>query len=274
MSDKRSLGDRCKEYEKATEIYLTRRVPVIIRLDGCAFHTLTRGMNRPFDDNLIECMQRTTQALVKNIEGCSFGYTQSDEITLLLTDYTRIETCAWFDYRKSKVESVAASMATAFFNHEFMAKFPERYDKKPALFDARAFNVPKDDVVNVIIWRQQDCTRNSIQMVGRAHFSHKELDHKSCEAIQEMLFSQKGINWNDTETHKKRGTCVYKRSVCIKDGLTYNLDDKDGFPKSKEDRLQILGNPTIRTEYVIDTEIPIFTQDRNYIQKWVDVDKE
>jgi len=268
MSDKRSLGDRCKEYEKAAEIYLTRRVPVIIRLDGCAFHTLTRGMNRPFDDNLIECMQRTTQSLVKSIEGCNFGYTQSDEITLLLTDYTRIETCAWFDYRKSKVESVAASMATAFFNHEFMAKFPERYDKKPALFDARSFNVPKEDVVNVILWRQQDCTRNSIQMVGQANFSHKELQGKSCDEIQEMLWSQKNINWNDIETHKKRGTVVYKEivSICPQCKSICSPPVCSHCTACHVENIQ-------RTNYKIDTNPPIFTQDRGYIQKWVDVDK-
>jgi tRNA(His) 5'-end guanylyltransferase len=269
-----SLGDRMKGYENISRNHLVRRVPVVIRLDGKAFHTLTRGMDRPFDDRLIKTMQETTQALVKNIEGCSFGYTQSDEISLLLTDYKNIETQAWFDYNVQKMTSVAASMCTAYFNGFFVKNFLDAGNGKVAFFDARAFNVPKDEVVNCFIWRQQDCTRNSIQMVGRAHFSHKELDHKSCDDIQEMLFSQKGINWNDTETFKKRGTCVYKRSVCIKDGLTYNLDDKEGYPKSKEDRLQILGNPTIRTEYVIDKESPIFTQDRNYIQKWVDVDKE
>jgi len=257
MKKQSSLGTRCKTYEKATEIYLTRRTPVIIRLDGVAFHTLTKGMNRPFDDDLIECMTKTTQSLVKNIEGCEFGYTQSDEITLLLTDYKKLETQAWFDYRKSKIESVAASMATAYFNHEFMAKFPERYDRKPAFFDARAFNVPREDVVNVVIWRQQDCTRNSIQMVGQANFSHKQLHGKSCDAIQEMLWQEHNINWNDTETHKKRGTCVYKttRFVPLSQGLS-------------------AVGMSQRTEYTIDREIPIFTQDREFVQQWVDVEED
>jgi len=265
--DKTSLGDRMKtNYESVSQTRLTRRTPVIIRLDGKAFHTFTKGMKRPFDENLIQCMTTTTRNLVENIEGCEFGYTQSDEISLLLTDYKKFKTQAWFDYKVQKIVSVAASMCTAYFNRIFFKNYGFG---KPAFFDARVFSIPKEEVVNYFIWRQQDATRNSIQMVGQSVFSHKELHGKSCDEIQEMLWSQKGINWNDIDTEKKMGSCVYKRyfvsemkqtSINVVDNKAVSVGyDYDG---------------TIRTEYYIDKEPPIFTKDRDYIQKFVDVDKE
>lgn len=261
--DKTSLGDRMKtNYESVSQTRLLRRTPVIIRLDGKAFHTFTKGMKKPFDERLMSTMQLTTQRLVCDIEGCEFGYTQSDEISLLLTDYKKFETQAWFDYKIQKVVSVAASMCTAFFNDFF-----ESGGRGPAFFDARVFNIPKEEVVNYFIWRQQDATRNSIQMVGQSVFSHKELHGKSCDEIQEMLWSQKGINWNDIDTVKKRGSCVYKRY------FVSEMNQKS--IKSIGDRMVSVGfDGTIRTEYHIDEEPPIFTKDRDYVQKFVDVDKE
>jgi tRNA(His) 5'-end guanylyltransferase len=251
MSNKtKSLDDRMKDYEKSQEIYLTRRIPVIIRIDGKAFHTFTKGMDKPFDLDLMAIMQKTTMELVKNVEGCNFGYTQSDEISLLLTDFQTIDTEAWFDYRKSKLESVAASMATAYFNRMFVSSFKTfssssdrtKYIDRIAFFDARAWSIPKDEVVNYFIWRQQDATRNSVQMLGRSLYSHKELNRKNNSDIQELCF-QKGINWNDLATFKKRGTAVYKSSVKV--------------------------NDVDRSKYIVDLDIPVFTKDRNYIQQWL-----
>jgi tRNA(His) guanylyltransferase len=242
--EKSSLGDRMKGYEKVPSTQLMLRTPVIMRLDGKAFHSFTRGMDRPFDENLIQAMQETTRELVWSIEGCTLGYTQSDEITLLITDYKKLTTQAWFGYRVQKMVSVASSMCTAYFNRILFDKYAiskgELFNKGPAFFDARVFNIPKEEVVNCFLWRQNDCTRNSIQMVGQANFSHKQLHKKSCEDIQEMLFQEKGINWNDFPTHQKRGTAVYK-----------------------DDNLEV----------IIDKEIPIFSKDREFIQKWVDVEE-
>jgi tRNA(His) 5'-end guanylyltransferase len=267
---KDSLGTRMKEYESVLANKLIRRTPVIIRLDGKAFHTFTRGMNKPFDEELMLCMSLATQYLVKNIEGCEFGYTQSDEISLLLTDYKRLETQAWFDYKVQKMVSIASSMCTLAFNENFQGHFAKAGRKdfldRSAFFDARAFNIPRDEVVNYFHWRQSDWTRNSIQMVGRSKFSQKQLHGKSCNEIQELLFTEKGINWNDIETYKKRGNCVYKRGVVTEmvqksiDVVDYNV-------------MSVGYNGVIRNEYYIDYEIPIFTQDREFIQKWVDVDQ-
>ena len=243
------LGLRMKQfYEEVPKTKLLRRTPVAIRIDGKAFHTFTRGFNKPFDEVLMRSMQRTIQYLCENIQGCVLGYTQSDEITLILTDYKKLTSSAWFDYEVQKMCSIAASMATMAFNIFFIVEGTKSYDlpiyrKKfyKAMFDARCFNIPKEEVTNLIYWRQLDATRNSIQMVGQANFSHKELQSKSCNEIQDMLFTQRGINWNDFDTDKKRGSC------CVK--TTY------------ED------NGVTRSKWIIDTEIPIFRdEDRQYIE--------
>lgn len=227
------LGKRMKEYEYVTRTHLTRRTPVIIRIDGKAFHTFTRGFQRPFDSVLVATMQDTMEYLCENIQGCVLGYTQSDEITLVLVDYKKLETAAWFDYNIQKCVSVAASMATLAFNHFFHRycqkwyadyietkettdaddKYCEALSKaldSGAMFDARVFNIPKEEVCNCLLWRQLDAIRNSIQMVGQSQFSHSELHGKSCNEIQEMLFSQRGINWNNYPVYLKRGSCCIR----------------------------------------------------------------
>ena len=229
MSVNDNLGKRMKEfYEQVPKTRLVRRMPVAIRIDGKAFHTFTQGFQKPFDKVLIQSMQETTKYLCENVQGCVLGYTQSDEITLILVDYQKLTSSAWFDYEVQKLCSISASMATMAFNKFFEANvknyirnimpniltpLAETYMKaaeKGAMFDARCFNIPKEEVTNLIYWRQLDATRNSIQMVGQANFSHKELHNKSCNDIQHMLHEQKGINWNDYPTVCKRGSaCIY-----------------------------------------------------------------
>ena len=232
--DTSDLANRMKEYEKRNQYYLQKRTPVAIRVDGRSFHTFTKGFQRPFDDILIKTMQETAKYMCENIQGAKFAYVQSDEITIILTDYDTLETDCWFNYRTDKLCSISASMATMIFNKIFKEKVEnfieeggafslaqlnynqmkmEPYLKaieKGAMFDARCFNIPKEEVTNLIYWRQLDATRNSIQMVGQANFSHKELQNKTCNMIQDMLHEQKGINWNDYPTVCKRGSaCIY-----------------------------------------------------------------
>jgi tRNA(His) 5'-end guanylyltransferase len=270
MNNKDSLGDRMKIYENVTRSYLTRRVPVIIRLDGKAFHSFTRGLKKPFDDVLVKSMQDTMKHLCENIQGCVLGYTQSDEITLVLIDYRDRNTSAWFDNNVQKMVSVSASIATMAFNNNFMRNWEEenRWAYRPngtqeerdyantlykklgkAMFDSRVFTLPKEEVVNCLIWRQQDATRNSIQSVGQANFSQKQLHGKSCNDIQDMLMLEKGINWNDCPTHLKRGSCCIKVPQVVQ-----------ATPESE---------PVVRFKWIVDNEIPIFTQDKEYVNKLV-----
>ena len=276
MSNKKdSLGDRMKQYEYVTRNYLTRKLPVIIRLDGKAFHSFTRGFKKPFDAVFVKSMQETTKYLCENVQGCVLGYCQSDEITLVLVDYQSREASAWFDNNVQKMVSVSASMATMAFNRFFVnncsqwcednvdfdelildinentKKLFNAYTKaceKGAMFDSRVFTLPKEEVINCLIWRQQDATRNSIQSVGQANFSHTQLHGKNCSNIQDMLMLEKGINWNDYPTHLKRGTCCIKKPFKVNEGTEQEA---------------------IRNKWVIDTEIPIFTQDKEYVNKLI-----
>lgn len=202
---KDSINTRMKEnYENRSKTFLTRRTPVIIRIDGKAFHTYTKGLKKPFDNKLIDDMIETTIFLFENVQGCKLGYTQSDEISLLITDYDTLQTDAWFDYSVQKICSISASLATA--------KFNSLRPNKLAFFDARCFNIPKEEVANYFIARQQDAIRNSIQALGQSLFSHKEIENKNISEIQEMCF-QKGCNWNNFSTPEKQGSIIIKNEV-------------------------------------------------------------
>lgn len=232
------LGDRMKRYEAVAGGTLMRRAPVIVRVDGKAFHTLTRGMDRPFDQGFVRCMEEAATALLEEAQGSRLAYCQSDEISVVLCDYDTIQTEPWFGYRVQKVASVAASIATAAFTAQFRHSFPDR-SARP-VFDGRVFSLPDEtEIVNYLIWRQQDATRNSIQATGYAHFSAKQLHKVNTKAMQEMLFTEKGINWNDTPTHLKRGLCAVRE--------TYLHEGAE------------------RAHVVIDHEIPVFSQDRGYV---------
>jgi tRNA(His) 5'-end guanylyltransferase len=258
MSFKDSLGERMKTYyETIPKTRLMRRTPVAIRIDGRAFHTFTRGFQKPFDEVLGNAMVRTMEYLCQNIQGAKLGYTQSDEITILLTDYDTLETDAWFDYEVQKICSIAASMATLAFNTFFKNEvdkfyynhcsredllFEKHYQPyrdaqyKGAMFDARCFNIPKEEACNLIYWRQLDATRNSIQMVGQANFSHNELQCLSCNMIQDKLFAERGINWSEFETRWKRGVAWTKET-----GIDWNMPILKGEDRKYVDELIYVG---------------------------------
>jgi len=230
-----NLGSRMKGYEAVSKSKLLRRTPVIIRLDGKAFHTWTRQLssvdeslnNEPYSGMMHSLMRKTTQYLMDNIQNAVLAYSQSDEISILLNDWKRLTTDQWFDGNIQKITSISASLATASFN--------QGIDLSPALFDSRVFNVPKEEVVNYFVWRQQDATRNSINMLGQFYFSQKQLHGKNVSQVQDMLMESHQQNWNDVDTWKKRGFCV-----------TTNGYDK---------------------------EIPIFTKDREYIERLMEAEE-
>lgn len=253
---KDELGTRMKEfYEQRAESMLSRRTPVIIRIDGRAFHTLTKKFKRPFDTIFSVAMQLTAESLCTEISGAQGAYVQSDEISILVQDYATLHTDAWFDYRVQKMASVAAGLATMYFNKHFseLVRMQGKLNEDSSIykdkysnvltgsFDARCFNVPKEEVVNYFIWRQQDCTRNSILSVAQSQFSHKEMQGKKCNMLQDMLFTEKGINWNDLEIWKKRGT----------------------FIKRGADR-----------KWFIDRAMPVITEDKSYINKLVYIEEQ
>ena len=250
-----ALDKRMKRYEASSDICLTRRTPVILRFDMCAGHTFTKGFEKPFDIMFMSAMQKTMLSLCESIQGCVFGYTQSDEITLVLCDYKTLETDAWFDYRLEKLCSVGASKASRFFNKYFMeaveklnsartsnelnkifrgifkassmsdmfkdteipniSKVPyDTYKRRyfTADFDCRAFNIPKEEVCNCIIWRQNDAEKNSVQSLAQSMYSQRELNGIKTNQLQNKMFTEKGVNWNELDTMCKRGTACKKNS--------------------------------------------------------------
>ena len=290
------LGIRMKTfYESAPKIHLMHRCPVAIRIDGRAFHTFTKGFQKPFDEILMKSMQETMQYLCENIQGCVFGYTQSDEITLILVDYKNLTSTAWFDYDIQKVCSIAASMATMAFNNIF-SKYVKKFDlelayndngvdteenrklleiytkavNKGAMFDARCFNIPKEEVANLIYWRQLDAMRNSVQAIGQANFSHKELQGKSCANIKEML-REKGVDWDSLPLECQRGSCCVKNFISVK-------KEQIIFPSGKKivvHTAQIRDTSKLEKAWIIDKEIPIFKgEGRKYIEDLIFIEGE
>ena len=275
---KDALGDRMKDfYEDRTRYKLARRTNTIIRIDGKAFHTYTKGLKRPFDAGLMEDMDATTVYLCENIQGAKFGYVQSDEISILVTDYDDQTTHAWFDGNLQKMASIAASLATAKFNALRMIR--ACWDSKDATgdldcddlkkfklatFDARVFQIPASiEVENYFIWRQQDASRNSVSSVAQSQFSTKELHGVKTNAMQDMLMLQKEINWNDFSPREKRGSVirkVEKTYINNEKGDTFQVDPKQISPWKNE--------TFTRNKWEADAGTPIFSQERGYL-RWL-----
>jgi len=247
-NDNDSLGDRMKGYENAFRPFFPSRLPVIVRVDGKAFHTYTAKCVKPFDNKLIDVMDQTALMLCKTVSGAKMAYIQSDEISILVHGYEGLETQPWFGGNINKIISVTAAVASATFTSLSPGIFEDGIIK-PAIFDSRAFILPEADVCNYFLWRQQDATRNSIQSLARSMYSHKECNHKNTSQLQELTF-QKGVNWNDIETRYKRGRCVVKKDVT-------HEEQREGSPFA-----------IVRSKWVVDNEIPVFSQDRNYVNQY------
>lgn len=207
---KDELSIRMKEfYEVRTRTYLPRRTYTIIRLDGKAFHTYTKHLDKPFDFGFIDDINETAKYLCENIQGVKLAYVQSDEITLVLTDFDTLSTDAWFNGEVQKIASVSASLASARFNQLRMCRL-QSFDIKLAFFDSRCFTIPsQQEVFNNLIWRQRDCIRNSISSVAQALYSHKELEHKNQDDMKRMC-ADKGFDWNDFGEDVKYGRILIR----------------------------------------------------------------
>lgn len=260
MSDKTSIGDRQKLYEgiEADRI-LIPRLPILIRLDGKAFHTFTRGFKRPYDERMVRAMQNTTRHLIEQTNAV-VGYTQSDEISLCLYNKDfRTET--YFGGRVQKLNSVITSMCTAFFNKQVTIQFNNEIEDS-ALFDCRVWNAPDlTEATNHFLWREFDATKNAISMAAQHYFSHDTLQNKNGKEMQEMLFSTHNINFNDYPDFFKRGT--YFRKVIR--STPFTTEEIESLPPKHSARL----NPgLIITRSVIE---PLKLEPLNRISNPVDV---
>jgi tRNA(His) 5'-end guanylyltransferase len=225
-----SLGDRMKRYERVSKSFLTPKMPVIIRVDGKAFHTFTKHFYKPFSSLLMGAMDDAAFRTALEMQGCKAVYVQSDEATFLLTDWENNETQGWFNYNHQKIISLSAAYMSVFFNDAIEEWF--EYINKPctvrsAVFDSRAFNVPREDVVNCFLWRMKDWHRNSIQMYARSVFSHKELHEKKLEDIHDMLH-ERGKNWATDLTFREKNGSLFTRLNT--GGFAYHVEFLDGKP--------------------------------------------
>ena len=229
---KMSLEERMKVYYEHPYLFkLPMRMPVIMRLDGNCFHSFTKDMQRPFDEGFREKMGTLGCHLCQRISGAVFAYIQSDEISILIHNYKRLTSQAWFANEVQKMVSISAGIASSYISLQY---------NKEAVFDSRVFVIPEAEVCNYFVWRQQDATRNSIQMCAQSMFSHKQLQDKSCDMLQDMMFKEKDFNWNNLTPDKKRGYSIIKNEE----------------------------------KWKVDLNIPIFTQDRNYIESLLKVEEE
>lgn len=207
---KDAIGNRMKEnYEDRFRFKLTRRTPVILRLDGNCFHRVTRNCIKPFDDFLSQGMIKTAMHLCEEIQNTKCAYVQSDEISLLLVDFDTLLTEAYFDYNIQKICSISAGKASVFFTRYWNSNGPLSSTSIDCIFDARVFNIPKEEVCNYFIWRQKDWERNSLQMLSRANYSAKQLDRKNKQDMHDMLH-EKGLNWVNLEDKWKNGVFISK----------------------------------------------------------------
>ena len=261
MLSTETLSEKMKRFENEINIKLQEKKPVIIRLDGKAFHTFTRGLEKPFDKDLSDIMQYTAMKLAEEIQNVKFIYSQSDEISLLLTDWKNPNTDTWYGYRVQKMASVSSSIATLAFNEKIgkltseywtkmMAKdipfeeekmFKEKYvlwkfKKFKALFDSRVFNLEPEEVSNYFLYRYKDAKRNSIQALAQSQFSHSQLEGKSVSELIDLVKENSGIDYNKLPNLQKTGFTIYK-------------DEDDNWK--------------------IDLDVPDIYENREYVEKWL-----
>lgn len=252
MAKHSSLGDRMKKYENAYRNYLPERMPVIIRIDGAHFHTYTKGMGKPFDKDIANAFWEACKYLLSNISGAKLAYHQSDEISILVTNYDKLTTQSWFENNLQKLVSVSASLATARFNEVMRQTHPE---KELAIFDARAYVMPKEDVNNYFLWRERDAMKNSVSMVAQSHFSNKSLHGLNGIQMQEKLWREEGVDYSTLPTWQRQGVVVKKEKILA------------------EETAESLQQPVYRSVWQVDFDIPVFSDNPGYIEQYVFLDE-
>src|SRR5574343_63731 len=255
-----NLGERMKgSYENRTKTYLPRNNYTSLRIDGKAFHTFTKGLECPFDKGLMEDMDHTAIYLCKNIMGAKLAYVQSDEISILVTDFDTINMQAWFDYNVQKMCSVSASMATRQFNERRVYRYFDEQNHMPtegfrlAEFDSRVWQMPnRAEVFNYFMWRQQDCIKNSIQSVAQTLYSQKEMHGKHTDKLVSMMLDEKSVDWHLYDDRCKYGRIIMKE--------TYQLDEV----QNNAIRTRCLSVPCYPDRILLDQLIPIRPDDVLY----------
>ena len=267
-----ALGDRMKRYEDITRYKLPPRTYTLLRVDGRAFHTWTKHLQRPYDTFLMGLMDKTAIALCEEIAGAQFAYVQSDEISLLAVDFLEIGSQAWFDGLVQKWCSVSAAIATMTFNMELMKlkganptenELPITKKSPVATFDARVWTIPDHiEVENYFVWRQQDAVRNSVMMLARSYASHKELMGKN-QSAQHEIIHQYGDNWETHPARFKHGGVIRRQAIDYLDGQVHPGMVHPAFV-STEPRPE-------KSNWFMDEGTPVFTRERHYLRTMIPI---
>lgn len=261
---KDALGNRMKNYEEVSRNVLTRRIPVIIRVDGKSFHSFCKRFQRPYDHLLHACLNHVMRALCDEIQGAKFAERHSDEISVLVTDFDDITTEAYFGYIVPKICSVVAATASVEFCKQLssLTQYLTKDEAWPR-FDCRAFNIPEDDVVNYFYWRQRDCIRNSISMFAQSKFSHNELNGKNCKQMQEMMWQKDQFNWDHLPQEQKTGWVCIRRIlpfVIPKGPMEGKIIDRESWvtepaPANRPELAQMIEGIKLRKEVEVESVV-------------------
>ena len=242
----KSVIEKLKAYEQRTDTKLSVDMPIILRIGGKSFKTLTKNCDKPFDDVVARAMYKTMLELCKNIPYCVLGYTYSDEITLLIVNKGLDGATPWYENRAQKLCSVTASMATAQFC-KFFVEYTKLYNRELSIdlglvaFDCRCFNILENDVIEYFIWRQKACVRHAVMGIAHTMYSNKELYKKSDGTVRKMIKEKTGKAFAGVEPGYCYGFCAVRRLV----------------------RLPSLN---VRNMWTIDKDVPKFWREPMYIQ--------
>ena len=256
LKSKDTLGDRMKAYEaNALDLNCSKDSYVIIRLDGNHFHTWVKqaGIKKPFDMRMISAMQRATLELCQKIPTCIMGYCQSDEITLALKKGENENSEAWFNNRVQKLCSISASICSVAFNDAIQEQLDDSFAER-AYFDSRVIFLPSlDEVVNCLIWRQNDCIKNSVSALAQSLFPQKQLLNKCQDEQVDMMLRLKGEDWNELSTVKKMGTLVHKE---LRSGIFTHWSSKES---------KFIDEKYTRGMFFVDESIPRFSTNKQFL---------
>ena len=243
----KGLEDRMLYYRGLSDYRLIPNSYVLLMLDGRSFSSFVKNyFDKPFDDKFINMMNETAKYLCEKIQGCKFAYVQSDEISLVITDFDTPNSDSFFGYRLEKILSISASMASAKFNQlmtlEALRRAVDGLDEYGCInteevianvklleFDCKAWNVPSyNDVFAWNLFRQNDCLKNSKQQAAQAWLPHKQLVNKTADEQIALLKEKQGIDWNDFDDGKKYGRFIYKETVTM-NSEQYGTFERDKF---------------------------------------------
>lgn len=231
------FGNRMKEYEKRESVKAIKGLPICVRIDGKNFSKLTKNITRPFCPEFHEVMKRVLEKLMKETNAV-LGYTQSDEITLMLYTNKPQTSQLYFDGKFDKINSVLASIATYNFNAN--KSLIKNLTNKPALFDCRTWQLPSiEEAINVFIWRELDATKNSVSMLARHYFSHNQLKYQGRADMMNMLMSGPGVNWAKEDPSFKRGSYSYRaiQNLTLEDKMSMLKKCPDSYKKKALDQM-------------------------------------